>query len=78
MLKQNKISEADKLDKETVEQYPELSEAYKHFYNEFLKLQDETEHYNIDKLNMDKFVEAMADQDLEITVKELEIFKPLF
>ena len=78
LLKQNKTAEADKLDKDTLESYPELAKAYKQFYNEFLNIQNEVEYYNIEKIDINEFTEAMVDQDLEITIKELEILKPLF
>lgn len=58
--------------------YPELYKAYINFSEFINSLQIEDIELNVDKVELDVFVDNMVDQNVDITAKELIILEPLF
>jgi len=58
--------------------YSELYKAYINFSEFINSLQIEDIELNIDKVELDTFVDNMVDQNVDITAKELIILEPLF
>ena len=49
-----------------------MNTAYNNFVQEVTELQNEEAEVNIDKINTEEFIEAMTEQDIDITPKYLE------
>lgn len=58
--------------------YSELYKAYINFSEFINSLQIEDIELNVDKVELDTFVDNMVDQNVDITAKELIILEPLF
>ena len=78
-LKENKSEIATEKDKELSTKYPELTKAYGVFINAVNDLYNETVKFsNIDKLNVDVFVDSMLEQDVTISATQVTLLTPIF
>lgn len=77
LLKEGNIEEATTKDKEVSEKYPEIVAAYQNFNESLAELQNETESFEIDSMDMSDFVDGLSNQDIDVTAKELTLLKSI-
>lgn len=79
LIKTNDVEAAHTKDAETVTKFPKLTEAYKNFNDALIELNNDNWcDMLIEQIKIDDFVESMANQDIDITAKELSILAPIF
>ena len=77
-IRNNALESARAKDIETSEKYPELTKAYLSLNTDLVELQKETVSLNVEKFDLDSFLDAMVGQPINISMKELDILNPIF
>lgn len=64
-------------DKEIASTYPELTKAYGLLNQAVSDLYEEFVELSVEKINVSEFLDAMTEQEIDITAKELATLKPI-
>lgn len=78
LVRSGKVEEFRVKDKELSEVYPEITKAYNIFINSLNDLYNETVELNIDKVNIDLFIDSMIDQSVNISGPQIALLTPIF
>lgn len=65
-------------DHEIAKSFPEITSAFVKLNESLDNLQNETVEFNVEKINMEEFVDALVGLDVNITAKELNVLDSLF
>jgi len=78
LVRSGKVEESRVKDKELSEAYPEITKAYNIFIDSLNGLYNETVELNIDKVNIDLFIESMVGQSVNISGPQIALLTPIF
>ena len=77
LLRENKTIEANAIDLQLSSEFPDIVKAYKSFNADLIDMDNEIIRFEIEKINLDDFVDASVGQPVDISTKELNILNPI-
>lgn len=78
LVNTGKSAEAHDLDVKTCSDYPELTAAFQNYNTASKELRNEEISLNIEPVTVEKFVDAMIEQELDLTGNIIEELSPIF